>query len=139
MINDAIEELKKTRAAVELLKKINAYTDVERVANSRKIRAGRGKARNRRHTQRKGPLVIYQSDSGIVKAFRNIPGVELCHVDRLNLLQLAPGGHLGRFVIWTKSAFQRLDALYGTNQEGSTLKKNFLYPFFLHLSQKMMI
>ena len=37
---------------------------------------------------RKGPLVIYKDDSGIVKAMRNIPGVQLCHVERLNLLQV---------------------------------------------------
>ena len=41
------------------------------------------------------------------KAARNIPGVEVCHVERLNLLQLCPGGHLGRFVIWTKDAFEK--------------------------------
>ena len=34
---------------------------------------------------------------------RNIPGIELCSVDRLGLLTLAPGGHLGRFIIWTKA------------------------------------
>ena len=43
------------------------------------------------------------------QAFRNIPGVELACVDRLNLLKLAPGGHLGRFVIWTQAAFEKLD------------------------------
>lgn len=28
-------------------------------------------------------------------------------------LQLAPGGHLGRFIIWTKSAFSKLDEIFG--------------------------
>ena len=28
-------------------------------------------------------------------------------------LQLAPGGHLGRFIIWTKSAFAKLDEIFG--------------------------
>ncbi len=28
--------------------------------------------------------------------------------------QLAPGGHLGRFIIWTKSAFEKLDSIFGT-------------------------
>lgn len=28
-------------------------------------------------------------------------------------VQLAPGGHLGRFIIWTKSAFDRLDEIFG--------------------------
>jgi hypothetical protein len=44
---------------------------------------------------------------------RNLPGVEVSSVDRLNLLQLAPGGHMGRFVIFTKSAFDRLDKIFG--------------------------
>merc|ERR1711865_674358 len=72
-----------------------------------------GKMRNRRYVQRRGPLVVYGEDNGIRKAFRNISGVELCDVTALNLLQLAPGGHLGRFVVFTESAFGKLDALYG--------------------------
>ena len=44
--------------------------------------------RNRRYTTRKGPLVVYAEDSGIVRAFRNIPGVDIARVDRLNLLQV---------------------------------------------------
>ena len=36
--------------------------------------------------------------------------------------QLAPGGHLGRFIVWTKSAFERLDSVFGTSTEvGSSL------------------
>ena len=34
-------------------------------------------------------------------------------MDRLNLLQLAPGGHLGRFCIWTKSAVEKLEGIFG--------------------------
>ena len=33
--------------------------------------------------------------------YLDVPGVEVVNVTRLNLLQLAPGGQLGRFVIWT--------------------------------------
>ena len=28
--------------------------------------------------------------------------------------QLAPGGHVGRFIIWTKGAFDKLDDIFGT-------------------------
>lgn len=52
--------------------------------------------RNRRYTMRRGPLVVYNEDHGIQQAFRNLPGVETISVDRLNLLKLCPGGHLGR-------------------------------------------
>ncbi|KAJ3055919.1 hypothetical protein HK097_008728 [Rhizophlyctis rosea] len=128
VIGNGVESLTKTKAAVSLLKAVEAFTDVEKVANSKKLRAGVGKLRNRRHRQRRGPLVIYGEDQGIVKAFRNIPGVELANVSRLNLLQLAPGGHLGRFVIWTQSAFEQLDALYGSVDTPATLKKDYTLP-----------
>lgn len=59
--------------------------------------------RNRRRIQRLGPLIIYNRDSGLTRAFRNIPGVDTICVDKLNLLKLAPGGHVGRFCIWTES------------------------------------
>merc|ERR1712060_931173 len=68
-----------------------------------------GKLRNRRRVQKLGPLVIYDQDQGLTKAFRNIPGVDTMQVDNLNLLKLAPGGHVGRFCIWTESAFKKLD------------------------------
>ena len=29
------------------------------------------------------------------------------------MAQLAPGGHLGRFCIWTKSAVEKLDKIFG--------------------------
>ena len=44
--------------------------------------------------QSRGPLIVYKEDNGVTWAFRNLPGVELYHVSRLNLLQLAPGAHL---------------------------------------------
>ncbi|ORX89502.1 hypothetical protein K493DRAFT_305719 [Basidiobolus meristosporus CBS 931.73] len=128
VIGNGAESLTKTKNAVTLLKALNAYEDVVKVANSRKIRAGKGKLRNRRHRQRRGPLVVYNEDNGIVRAFRNLPGVELVNVRRLNLLQLAPGAHLGRFIIWTQGAFELLDSLFGTYKKSSSLKKDYDLP-----------
>merc|ERR1719491_2359954 len=76
----------------------------------------------------KGPLIIFDQDQGLSKAFRNIPGVETCSVDHLNLLKLAPGGHVGRFCIWTESAFKKLDTIYGTWRKPSETKKNWNLP-----------
>ncbi|KAJ9625941.1 uncharacterized protein PV06_01621 [Exophiala oligosperma] len=107
--------LVKTSAAVALLKAVGAGPDVVKVQKSRKLRAGKGKLRNRRHRQRRGPLVVYNPETDgreLVRAFRNIPGVETSPVTALNLLQLAPGGHLGRFIIWTSSAFSALDTIF---------------------------
>jgi large subunit ribosomal protein L4e len=121
----------KTSSAVKLLHAIGAGPDLDKVKASRKLRAGKGKLRGRRHKQRRGPLVVYDPEKEgkeLARAFRNVPGVETCSVYALNLLQLAPGGHLGRFVIWTSSAFAALDAVYGSTTEPSELKRDFLLP-----------
>ncbi|KAL5639827.1 hypothetical protein ACGC1H_006413 [Rhizoctonia solani] len=128
VVSSGVEEYTKTKEAVTLLKALNAYSDVTKVSNSRKLRAGRGKLRNRRHRQRRGPLIVYNEDKGIVRAFRNLPGVEVANVRRLNLLQLAPGGHLGRFVIWTEGAFNLLDEVFGTFDKASVYKKDYYLP-----------
>jgi len=128
VVGSAVESFGKTKEAVALLKSLNAYSDVTKVSNSRKLRAGKGKMRNRRHRQRRGPLVVYNEDKGIVKAFRNLPGVEIVNVRRLNLLQLAPGGHLGRFIIWTEGAFGLLDEVFGTFDKASVYKKDYILP-----------
>lgn len=130
VVSDKIlSKVTKTKQAVELLKRVHAYTDVEKAIVTKKIRAGKGKARNRRYVTRKGPLIVFGGKGNkSARAFRNIPGVELAHVDKLNLLRLAPGGHLGRFVIWTHSAFAHLDDLFGTQKKASKLKKGYHLP-----------
>merc|ERR1712240_178597 len=128
VISDKVEEIKKTKEAVQVLKKLRAWKDIEKVYASKRFRAGKGKMRNRRRIQRRGPLVIYNQDNGISRAFRNIPGITLISVDRLNLLKVAPGGHVGRFCIWTQSAFNRLDNIYGTWRKTSQEKTGYNLP-----------
>ncbi|GLI70653.1 hypothetical protein VaNZ11_015589 [Volvox africanus] len=128
VLSDAVEGIKKTSKALEILKKVGALPDVEKSKDSKSLRAGKGKLRNRRYVMRKGPLVVFANDEGISKAFRNLPGVEVTSVDRLNLLQLAPGGHLGRFCIWSKAAFVKLDKIFGTTTVESEVKKGFKVP-----------
>jgi large subunit ribosomal protein L4e len=117
--------LARTAGAFALLTAVGAAPDIEKVKKSKKLRAGKGKLRGRRHRQRRGPLVVYDSELDgreLIKGFRNLPGVETATVYDLNLLQLAPGGHLGRFIIWTSNAFKALDRVY------SDLKKDFILP-----------
>merc|ERR1719215_1080689 len=128
VVSDGIESIQKTKEAVEALKGMGCEEELKRVLASKKIRVGKGKARNRRYTMRLGPLVVYNEDNGIVKAMRNIPGVETACVDRLNLLRLAPGGQFGRFVIWTEGAFKKLNEIYGTYKSGAPQKKGYTLP-----------
>jgi large subunit ribosomal protein L4e len=128
VLTDRVQDLKKTKEAVAVLRKIGAWNDILKVYASKHTRAGKGKMRNRRTVMKRGPVIIYSKDNGIKKAFRNIPGVSLLCIERLNLLRLAPGGHVGRFCIWTESAFKKLDALYGTWSKKSQLKVDFNLP-----------
>ena len=63
--------------------RIGSQLSTFRVYATRRMRAGKGKLRNRRHVQKLGPLVIYDQDQGVTKAFRNIPGVDVIQVDFL--------------------------------------------------------
>lgn len=61
----------------------------------------------------------------LISSFFLFLGITLQDVNQLNLLRLAPGGHVGRFCIWTESAFRKLDELYGTWRKPSSLKINY--------------
>ena len=54
VISASLENSHKTKKAVAFLKAVKAYADVQKVVESKKLRAGKGKMRNRRHRQRRG-------------------------------------------------------------------------------------
>lgn len=127
VVEDNIQLYQKTKEAVKFLENVRAIDDVNRVNDSRAIRVGRGKMRNRRYTARRGPMLVLADGKG-VKAFRNIFGLDIANINGLNLLSLAPGGHVGRFIIWTKGAFEKLDKVFGTFTAASEVKKGFVLP-----------
>jgi len=122
VVDDAIEKISKTRDAVKLLKALNVYDDAVRAAMT-KLRAGKGKYRNRRRITRKGPLIVVKDAKAATAAFRNLPGVKAVAVSRLNVLDLAPGGHVGRLCVWSKAAVAELDAIYGTSSDAAAPQK----------------
>jgi len=122
-----------TKTLLSTLRKFGVGDELKRTRESRKVRQGSGKMRNSRYVLRKGPLIIYADENNLVKrTARNLPGVDTCNVHRLNLLQLAPGGHLGRFIIWTKDAFKALNNIFGNyrargvEKSGYVLNRNLL-------------
>ena len=127
LIVDSFAGFDKTKKLVERLNALGLKEELTKVKDSRKVRPGQGKYRNRRYRIKKGPLVIYDNnDQTLINPARGIQGLELCHVDRLNILQLAPGGHLGRLIIWTKSAFCRLNHIFGTYDQPAVGKKGYV-------------
>jgi len=126
IFSDAVNNVAKAKEACQIFEKFHVADDIRRVRLALKIRAGKGKLRNRRFKNRKGPLVIGDDKSkNLSRAVRNIPGVDFLHVHRLNIRHLAPGGHLGRFCIWTESALKALNDLYGNAHTGSKLKAGY--------------
>jgi large subunit ribosomal protein L4e len=113
VVADEIQKLKKTSEVEEALIKLGVWPDVYRVEESQKIRAGKGKMRGRRKKEAVGPLLVVAENEGILKAARNIPGMDVVKVNNLNVELLAPGTHPGRLTLWSKSAFEKLGELLG--------------------------
>ena len=66
VVTDKIQSFTKTKEAVCFLRRdVKAWTDVEQVYKSKRLRAGKGKMRNRRRIQKRGPLIIYDNDQVI--------------------------------------------------------------------------
>lgn len=93
VIEDKIKGYKKTKETVLLLKKLQAWNKVKKVYASQQMTAGKGKRRNCCHIQCKGPCIMYNEDNSITNTFRNIPGITLLNMSKLNFLKLAPSGH----------------------------------------------
>lgn len=116
-------DFKNTKDILKALLNLGLEEELRRVAISKKIRTGKGKMRNRRYVKRRGPLIVHDiSEKNVRFGARNLLGVDTCRVQKLNILQLAPGGHVGRLIIWTKKAFQNLNEVFGTYKRAGVEK-----------------
>jgi large subunit ribosomal protein L4e len=112
VVDDSLQEVKKTKQLRQFLEKIGLEEELER-SSKKKIRAGKGKMRGRRYKKRKGPLIVVAEDKGIIKAAKNISGVDCCLAKNLNAELLAPGTYAGRLTIYTESSIKKLGEIYG--------------------------
>ncbi|MEM2611337.1 MAG: 50S ribosomal protein L4 [Thermoproteota archaeon] len=103
------ENISKTREVVELFGKIGLEEELERIYGRPRIRCGKSKWRGRRLRKRVGPLIVVSSmKASIVKAASGIPGVDVKTPDRVSVMDLAPGGHPGRLVVWSLPALSKM-------------------------------
>ena len=107
VVEDKIQEMKKTKEVVEFLKKVGLEKELERI-KIKKIRSGMAKARGRKYKTKIGPLFVISEDKGIGKAVKNLIGSNVCRVGNLSAEYLAPGAMPGRLAIFTKSAIKKL-------------------------------
>ncbi len=103
------ENLEKTRDVRNVLIKLGLEEELSRIEQGRRVRAGKGKMRGRRYKRRKGPLIVVSEPNvPLVKAARNLEGVEVKVVGNLSVINLAPGGWPARLVVWSEKAFLKL-------------------------------
>ncbi len=108
------EKLQHTADVAKLFALLGLDAELARTANEG-VRAGRGKMRGRRAKKRAGPLLVVSGKCPLAHAARNIPGVDVADVRRLNAAMLAPGAHPARLTIFTDKAIEVLakEHLYG--------------------------
>jgi len=112
VVEDSLQEVKKSKQLKQFLDKIGLKGELKRVSE-KKIRAGKGKMRGRPYRKKKGPLIVISENKGIFKAAKNIAGVDCCLVNNLNAELLAPGTYPGRLTIFTESSIKKLGEIYG--------------------------
>lgn len=108
VVDNKLQELKKTKDVIKFLVKSGLEKELKRIAE-RKIRAGKGKNRSRKYKIKIGPLFVVTNENDIGKAVRNISGCDVCKVENLSVERLAPGAAVGRLTIFTKDAIEKFN------------------------------
>lgn len=117
IVINKLQNLQTTDEVKEVFENLGVWQDVIRAKNGRRIRGGNARRRGRKYKRPVGPLIVISEDKGIRKAARNLPGVKVLYVNKLNAEALAPGTHPGRLTIWTKSSIEALaTGLYSGDQ-----------------------
>jgi large subunit ribosomal protein L4e len=98
-----------SRKFLSMMDCLGLSPDLDRARNGRKIRAGKGTMRGRPYRTPRSILLVVAEKSGLAKAARNIPGVDVAMVSDLSTEDLAPGGEPGRLTVWTKSAIEAME------------------------------
>lgn len=107
VVESKLEDLKTTKDVYAVLNHLGLEAELERTAE-KQARAGKGKMRGRRFRTKVGPLLVVSKSCDLLKAARNIPGVEVVVADKLNAELLAPGAVPGRLTLFSEAAVERM-------------------------------
>jgi large subunit ribosomal protein L4e len=107
VLDNEIEKVEKTKDLVVVLKKLGMEEELQRT--SKKVcRAGKGKLRGRKKRTKKGVLIVVGNKCGLIKAARNLTGVDVMEVNKLDAEVLAPGAVPGRAALFTGAAIEKI-------------------------------
>jgi len=107
IISKEFETIDKTSKLLEILH-TQGFTQELARAEVKKVRAGKGKMRGRKYDKRKSMLIVTADNCPLLKAARNIPGVDATIVKNINAKQLAPGTKAGRLTLFTEKAIEQM-------------------------------
>lgn len=107
VLQSSVEELQKTKDVETLLDTFGFGKELER-SLIKKIRAGLGKMRDRKYRRKKGILIVIGGTCALLKAAKNVPGVDVVEAKALNAELLAPGADAGRVTLWTENAIKEI-------------------------------
>jgi len=108
IIEDKLESIKKTKEIISILEKFDLKKELTR-CSQKKVRAGKGKTRNRKYRKKTGPLIVVSKKCELQKSAKNIPGIDIIEIKNLNTELLAPGTQAGRLTIYTDKAIEVLE------------------------------
>ncbi len=106
IISDEIESISKTKDLMKILEAIGLSNDIEK-SKDPQIKKGLRRSSARRHF-RNTLLIVVKSDKGIIRAARNIPGVDSCKLSEVRASLLAPGGMPGRITMWSEDTIKEM-------------------------------
>lgn len=107
IIDSRLEDISKTRDFRNFLMAIKLEEDLVK-AETKKIRAGKGKSRGRKYKSKQGLLVVVSKRCNLQKVVSGIRGFDVATVESLNAKLLTSGHERTRKTIWTEEAVNRL-------------------------------
>ena len=114
VIRDDIEKVERTRDLISVLKSLDLYGDVLRLARRRK-RTGKSALRGRGKKVGKSVLFVVSDDKRLKKASGSIPGVQTTTPATVSVLDMAPGAVPARLVIYSESALADIAKMDSTH------------------------
>ena len=109
VVEEDIEEITKTKEAIDFLKNLNIYSDIERAHKGKKVRAGKGTMRDRKYKEPVSLLVVLSEGCDGLKAFSNLAGVTVKTPEKLTIEDLAPGGNAGRLTLFSVKSLNMME------------------------------
>jgi len=109
VVEKGIEDISKTKEAIEFLKNINVYSDIQRAQEGKNIRAGKGKMRDRKYKKPVSLLIVLPEGCSGINAFSNLAGVTVKTPKNLTIDDLAPGGNPGRLTLFSVKSLNQME------------------------------